>query len=1204
MKHCQKSFLAILLILSLILPLLPVRAAESEGKLLTVTAQDLFSDRSLLTEILVKDGQCYIRPEEAAVLAGLGYETNGGTLFFKNPFTYSRISTHPEDIPHISWQRTTYYSLEKMMDFLEVWIGVSQEGILYFSSLPYNMITLGEQIRSVLDDARYDADRLNNSLLTGALYTVGNIYDIITNMRVNALWGGARKEDYRSVLLKLVQSPDLEGEDISGALKKKNKVYGLALDVMTQFLSKLDLDSETWDDWADYFNEIFANSNGWTILSGLRNSDEFLQGINDGRKLDLADLFFRNDIQELTKEAGKDYGLNLPSSLSVFDLGDILELGSYYFSLFRSEGAFIEALETVTADYPSQEFPVTPEEVWFASQKAMIRTAADPLIEDYHDFFRDESYWLSLGKNIGEKISENIVSGTIKKLAFSSPELLTLKIAGFLLDRFAKTKEKVTAIREMVLNIQIQAFLKDYIEDKLETLDSADAMGLIGAAELYLNAAKNSVKLFSYEALGQKYGVPTKTAEKTIDRELAEFLKYGDYQFRFTAPNAAVDGTKLKDQRRLKHSFSAGAYQVDTVYADSGSFLCDSLGNDYPISYSYCLPELSGSGDAAAKFNQTARDFFQPYIQAQDGSIRYLTGEINATYTDMLTYADISEVNYGTVLTDLEWEAGSQGSLLSIGLFRTYTNLWNEYEDPQLYAFTLDTANGKALSTEELLSRVGLTSADYWARLRPQLANLTDSPEALEYTAKQAQKQIAEENRLYLDENGLLVSVFWIDNGSAHGCWEKIAVDPKAEAVSAEQYMKQGRQYEEAAWQKAEESWKEQSVPSVEKMLLQQTFSPETLLSREDWFLKEILDEQWLLLKAFLPDTVPADRVLLQSALTAYQDAVNAGGGAEAEGAVKRVQSALLLGCPTRAEMEYHYEDGDIGFFHADYSYDNMGRPTQIIIEKEDEPGGLLVSYAYDARDRETEFSIISSDGEQLYVRRKGYDAAGNITALTIGIPDDADMILSFVWDYDTEGRLMSARAGEGSESFFGDATFTFLWNEAELQEFAVTEEYNGEVMVERIVFVRNAEKYLLTVQGDGYLGEEYMTTIPMLEASFDEHGTIDHFDCGRSLILSELDADETRIFFTYGENDTVSKIYTWSTYFEGSAEDYTDCAFDSYGRYLYHTYGYWQEEDVGYFEEDQRGLGIYYQFDSNGFRTEALYKINDVPTAIFSYSY
>lgn len=1204
MKRFAKSFLSLLLILSLLLPLLPARAANSEGRPITVTAQDLFSERSLLTEILVKDGQCYIKPEQAALLAGLGYKTSGGMLFFINSFTDSRISAHPEDIPHLSWQQSTYYELEKMMDFLEVWIGVSEEGILYFSSLPYNMITLGEEIRSVLDDSRYDADRLHSTWLTGALYTVGNIYDIITNLRVNALWGGSRKEDYASLLLKLVQSPDLEGEDISKALKKKNKAYGLALDTMTYFLSKLDLDSENWDDWADYFNEIFSDNTGWQILTGLRNSDEFIQSINDGRKLDLADLFFRSDIQKLTKEAGTEYGLKLPSSLSVFDLGDILDLSSYYFSLFQAEGAFIQALETVLEDSPSQEMPVTAEEIWFASQKGLIRMAADPLIEDYHAVFRDDHFWLSLGKNIGETVSENIVTGTIKKLSFTSPELLTLKIAGFLLDRFEKTKEKVTAIREMVLNIQIQEFLRQYLESKLKTLQAADAGGLIGAAELYLNAAKNSVKLFSYEALGKKHGIPTKTAEDTIDKALAVFLEYSDYQFRFAAPNEPVDAGRLKDQSRLIKSFSAASWQVETVYADSGAFLCDSLISDSPILYSYCLPKLIGSEPAAAEFNQHAARFFEPYIQAQGSRVRYLTDEINASYSDLLPYADIADNCNGMVLTDVNWEAASQGSLLSIRLFGTCTNLWNGYEEPQLYAFTLDTANGKELSTEEILHRVGLTKEGYWERLKGAMAALTESPEALQSTLSEAQQQLDKENWLYLNEQGLPESVFWMNNGSAHGCWEIIAVDPKAEPVSADTFMEQGRKQEAAARQKAKEAWKAQSSPSVEDMLLCQTFSPESLLSKEEWFLKEIFEDQWLLLEAFLPDTVSAGRSELESALTAYENAVSAGGGTEAEEAVKRVRSALLLGCPSRADMEYHYEDGDIGFFHAVYRYDEMGRPTEIVIEKEDETGGLRINYCYDAQGRETGFSVTSSDGYQLYIREKTYDSAGHITALTLGSPDDADMILSFAWDYDAEGRILAARPKEASESFFGAFTISYLWDGAEFKELSVTSFYGQEVLEERIVMVRSTEDELLRIQGDGYADDEFIMTLPLMDVSFHEDGTIDHFDCGRDLILSELGGDESHLFFTYDENGTVESTYVWHTYFEGAAEDSTDCRFDPYGRYTRHVWGYWQEADAGYFEENEGSLGLYYQFNENGLRTEALYKVNDVPVAVFHYSY
>ena len=76
MKRFCKIFWVILLGFALLLPLLPVRAAGESGRLISVTAKELFSDRSLLVELLIKNDRCYITPEEAARLAGLRYENS------------------------------------------------------------------------------------------------------------------------------------------------------------------------------------------------------------------------------------------------------------------------------------------------------------------------------------------------------------------------------------------------------------------------------------------------------------------------------------------------------------------------------------------------------------------------------------------------------------------------------------------------------------------------------------------------------------------------------------------------------------------------------------------------------------------------------------------------------------------------------------------------------------------------------------------------------------------------------------------------------------------------------------------------------------------------------------------------------------------------------------------------------------------------
>ena len=197
--------------------------------------------------------------------------------------------------------------------------------------------------------------------------------------------------------------------------------------------------------------------NGWKILTGLRNADDIIRDINSARKLDLANLFFRSDLRKMFGEASQETGLLLPSSLSAFDLSDILSLGAFYISVMQADSRYIQALEEVVSTYPRVDIDPTLEGLWSATQKTMIRQAANPIIDNYHAVLGEDDFLPSLAVKISELISQNLVSSTIKYLSFSSPQVLALKAASFVLDRFAKTKEKVTAIREMVLNIQIQA---------------------------------------------------------------------------------------------------------------------------------------------------------------------------------------------------------------------------------------------------------------------------------------------------------------------------------------------------------------------------------------------------------------------------------------------------------------------------------------------------------------------------------------------------------------------------------------------------------------------------------------------------------------------------------------------------------------------------------------------------------------------------
>ena len=121
---------------------------------------------------------------------------------------------------------------------------------------------------------------------------------------------------------------------------------------------------------------------------------------------------------------------------------------------------------------------------------------------------------------------------------------------------------------------------------------------------------------------------------------------------------------------------------------------------------------------------------------------------------------------------------------------------------------------------------------------------------------------------------------------------------------------------------------------------------------------------------------------------------------------------------------------------------------------------------------------------------------------------------------------------------------------------------------------------------------------LPLFDASLDENGRIEILELWNGLLEFVFPGTT---FYGYAENGAVSSISTEEDWY---AYDYTDCCFDSFGRYTYYSFSHWEESSDLYGTDWSRALT--FRFDELGqLRTEAVYEVDGMENyASISYAY
>ena len=545
MKRKLIRVTAMLLAVLLFVPMGPALAAE-DGILFTVPAKDIFTGRTQDVEMLAVNDRCYITLDQAAGLAGFSFAEERDSFLLKGAAFQQRISL--QDIPKTKHEGQSYYPLETLADKMNVYLLDNGDGVLYFSSCLRHLDDLYVRINEIVESGRFDANLLKDyPHLKTALNVVGNTYDIITNLRFNKLWGKAQYDDYSGVICKLLKRPDYNEENLCKKLKEINKSYDIGVGILLKGTETLLENSGRIVSDAVRMDEDLGRYTSWLVISGLDKMEGFQSTLKDAeavRKANLADLFFKKDIQSLSQTRKDDLSLKMGSGVELFGLSDILSTGAYYFSVLQLDLNSARTMKEIVED--AQELR-EGESLLEEYNRSFILEAGERVVDDYYETLGlDGSFWESIGANIAGTMADNAAGGAAKALAFTSFQALFIKAAGFVLDHTAKTKEKVTAVREMSMLKNCQDLFEDYLKEKMDSHRLEEAEKVIGAAELYLKCARNSYENFSENKL-EKYGIPTGHVIAVIDDQLLSLMDYYPAMFRFTENTVPILASSLQN---------------------------------------------------------------------------------------------------------------------------------------------------------------------------------------------------------------------------------------------------------------------------------------------------------------------------------------------------------------------------------------------------------------------------------------------------------------------------------------------------------------------------------------------------------------------------------------------------------------------------------------------------------------------------------
>ena len=288
---------------------------------------------------ILREGNYYITEDVIPKLTGFQTTVSGKTVSFQGQAGQYRYNLNGV----VDYPNKKYYLLTELLDKAKVIYFVNNAGELGFRTVLYDydrLIALGEEIMS---NTGIDANFWDNAVGLGDfIYGFANVYDVISGLRFDAMWGKAYYDDIKKLFLDLVKPLDSE-KNLFEKIEKANKKLGTAVGIAQKVRGAMDnfealANLDDLPPGADRF--LFGES--WR--PGLREALDAYEGVNSN----ICDEIFAEMVNQsdaaFYKKVMEEQGQKVLNSYGKYGIGDILRTGGYILSVINASVGDTEAL--------------------------------------------------------------------------------------------------------------------------------------------------------------------------------------------------------------------------------------------------------------------------------------------------------------------------------------------------------------------------------------------------------------------------------------------------------------------------------------------------------------------------------------------------------------------------------------------------------------------------------------------------------------------------------------------------------------------------------------------------------------------------------------------------------------------------------------------------------------------------------------------
>lgn len=261
----RKRIITVLLVVTLLVNNIIFASAEEEKQICYVSAYSTALDEDFILQILNYNGKAYIEVSLAASLAGMDYTEENNKLIFTKQHHKVEISQEQAE----KYANDFYLPINEFMDALQTTYIYNDENQLVFIHCTSFIENMRAEVFDILnatnDSPDFSLEYLENTWGIG----LAAVYNIISNLRVDYLWGNYQKEQYETVIANLM-------------LNQKNDILELVSDgdqLISDLLMAGRLDDSLelreflgypYDDYLEVYNILTEEIPGLSVEEGLQ----------------------------------------------------------------------------------------------------------------------------------------------------------------------------------------------------------------------------------------------------------------------------------------------------------------------------------------------------------------------------------------------------------------------------------------------------------------------------------------------------------------------------------------------------------------------------------------------------------------------------------------------------------------------------------------------------------------------------------------------------------------------------------------------------------------------------------------------------------------------------------------------------------------------------------------------------------------------